>query len=206
MSNWYDRVAANSFKPAEGGFVFRCPNPWLFGRWRTYLVNEDQKRRLMACLGQRQRLVVRLLVTYLMIALALTILFRSSDPFTDISTSALLGVLSLIVPAVLVLVLVPHFYLLRQIDPILAEVRRTDDQSSLHEQIVAVATTIKPIHVALGGLGGVLITASNVRSLLQELSPEGTGSPTWSVIGILVGIGLMGYFGYLALLKRKLKG
>lgn len=205
MSNWYDRVAARSFSPTEGGHVFRCPNPWLFGRWRTYLVNEDQKRRLSACLMQRQRLVVRLLSVYLLLALALTILFRSSDPINDLSSSALLGLVGLVVPAMLVLILVPHFYFLRQIDPILAELPRTDDQTGLHQQIVGVAAVIKPMHIWLGGLGGVLIVASNVKSLLQELSPEGSGSPTWSVFGIVVGLGLALYFGYLALLKRKLK-
>jgi len=206
MSNWYDRVAARSFTPTEGGYVFRCPNPWLFGRWRTYRVNDNQKRRLSVCLIERQRLVVRLLSIYLLIALALTILFRSSDPLNDLSSSALLGLVGLVVPAMLVLILVPHFYFLRQVDPILAELPRTDDQTTLHDQIVGVAAVIKPLHIALGGLGGVLIVASNVKSLMQELGPDGSGSPTWSVFGIVVGLGLALYFGYLWLLKRRMKG
>jgi len=35
-----------TFKPVEGGFLYRAPNPWLFGRYRHYLVNAEQKAAL----------------------------------------------------------------------------------------------------------------------------------------------------------------
>src|SRR5262249_24855044 len=34
------------FKPVEGGFLYRAPNPWVFGRYRHYFVNAEQKATL----------------------------------------------------------------------------------------------------------------------------------------------------------------
>jgi hypothetical protein len=35
-----------TFKPVEGGFLYRAPNPWVFGRSRHYFVNAEQKTTL----------------------------------------------------------------------------------------------------------------------------------------------------------------
>jgi MFS family permease len=35
-----------AFKPVAEGYVYRAPNPWLFGRGRYYRVNENQKAEL----------------------------------------------------------------------------------------------------------------------------------------------------------------
>ena len=35
-----------AFKPSADGFIYRAPNPWLFGRGRYYLVNQAQKSEL----------------------------------------------------------------------------------------------------------------------------------------------------------------
>ena len=43
-----DLREATMFKPVPGGYVFRAPNPWVFGRHRFYLVDEKQKTQLLA--------------------------------------------------------------------------------------------------------------------------------------------------------------
>src|SRR5262245_12000814 len=35
-----------TFRTVEGGFRYRAPNPWLFGRYRHYFVNAEQKATL----------------------------------------------------------------------------------------------------------------------------------------------------------------
>jgi hypothetical protein len=35
-----------TFKPVEGGFVYRAPKAWMFGRYRHYFVNAEQKATL----------------------------------------------------------------------------------------------------------------------------------------------------------------
>jgi len=45
-SRWwfpFDGMEEMSFKRVPEGWVYRAPNPWLFGRGRYYLLNEKQK-------------------------------------------------------------------------------------------------------------------------------------------------------------------
>jgi hypothetical protein len=205
MAGWQDRAVERSFKPAEGGYLFQCPNPWLFGRMRSYLVNEDQKERLAACLRLRQRAVLWLMGIYLLMALGLTWLFASAGPSPDPVAAGFLPIVALFMLVMFGLAMAPHLYLMRKIKPVLAEVE-TADKTTLREQIVGVAMVISNLNLGLGGLGRFLIVVSNVKTIAEELSAGRIGSQVvLSGLGLLAGAALMGYFGYLALLKRKLQ-
>src|SRR6202040_113302 len=45
MSN-QQQIEALVFKKVAGGYVYRAPNPWLFGKGRHYLVSEAQKEEI----------------------------------------------------------------------------------------------------------------------------------------------------------------
>jgi hypothetical protein len=47
MSESRRQIEAMLFKPVPGGFVYRAPNPWIFGRADHYVVNEQQKAELL---------------------------------------------------------------------------------------------------------------------------------------------------------------
>jgi hypothetical protein len=47
-SESYRQLDAMLFRPAPGGFVYRAPNPWIFGRADHFLVSEAQKAELLA--------------------------------------------------------------------------------------------------------------------------------------------------------------
>jgi hypothetical protein len=207
MASVFDRAVEASFKPVPGGYEFRSPNPWLFGHWRTYLVNDAQKEVIAAHLRRRQRLVLWLLASYLLIAFAATVAFQSSSGGTpDVSTGGFLAIVAVALLGMLMLALVPHVYLRRKIKPVLAELPRTDDQATLHQQLFGVAAVISPVHLALGGVGGFLIAASNVKSIADMLAQGATGSELlWSLFGLLIGVLLASYFAYLTILRRKLK-
>jgi hypothetical protein len=206
MASSFDRAVKASFKPVPGGYEFRRPNPWLFGLWRTYLVNEAQKEVLAAYVRQRQRLILGLLAIYLLIAFAATVAIQALGGPPDLSTAEFLTIVAVAMLGMLVLALVPHIYLMRKIEPLLAELPRTDEQATFHQQLFGVAAVISPVHLALGGLGGFLITASNLKSIADMLAQGATGSELlWSVIGLLIGVLLASYFAYLAILRRRLK-
>jgi len=206
MASWRDRVVETSFKPTEGGYVFQCPNPWLFGRMRSYLVNEAQKERLAACLRQRQRIILWLMAIYILVALGLTSLFQSMNLATDPSGSGLFAIMAATMLGMFALALAPHLFLMRKIKPILGELQTTEQSITLREQIFGVAMVISNLHLALGGLGGFLIVVANVKTIAEDLSAGRVGSQLlWSGFGVLAGSLLTAYFGYLALLKRKLK-
>jgi hypothetical protein len=95
---------------------------------------------------------------------------------------------------------------MRKIEPLLAELQRTDEQATLHQQLFGVAAVISPMHLALGGGGGFLVAASNVKSLADLIAQGAAASElVWSGFGLLIGFLLASYFSYLAILRRRLK-
>jgi hypothetical protein len=204
MASWYERAVQTSFKPAPEGYVFRCPNPWLFGRSRSYLVSEAQKEALSVFLRQRQRLILRLLSIYLLIAFGATMLLQSSAP--DTAADGFLAIVVLTLLGMLALALLPHLYLMRKIEPLLAQLPRADEQTTLRGQLFGVAAVISPLHLALGGLGGFLVAVANIKTIAEQLAQGSVDSQiVWPAGGLLVGVGLASYFAYLAILKRRLK-
>lgn len=202
MSSIFDRAVEASFKRADDGYEFRCPNPWLLGSWRWYRVNEVQKRRLALCLRQRQRLVMRLFALYLLVGAALTVLLSGADSDPMIAGLFVLAM----VTSLFAIAVVQHIYLMRKIAPVLAELPRTDEPTTLHDQIVGVAASVSTVPVVLGGAGGALVAAANIKSLVLELSEGSIGVDLiWRLLAIAVGLALAGYFGYLAILKRRLR-
>ncbi len=77
---------------------------------------------------------------------------------------------------------------------------------AIREQLHGVAAAISVKLLLLGGGGGVLIVIGNIVSLSQAISAGRTGSDLlWPVLGLAFGALLTGYFGYLGILKSKLK-
>jgi hypothetical protein len=205
LASWQDRAVETSFKPSEGGgYVFQCPNPWLFGRMRNYLVNEAQKQQLAACLRQRQRLILWLMAIYVLIALGLTSLLQSMNPPPDPSSFGFFAVMALTILVMFGLAMVPHLFLMRKIRPLLGELQTTDQAITLREQIFGVAAVISNMHLVLGGLGGFMVAVGSIKTIVEELHGV-EGSLYWSGFGLLAGTSFMSYFAYLAILKRRLK-
>jgi hypothetical protein len=206
MASMFDRAVAASFKPVPGGYEFRRPSPWLFGHWRTYLVNETQKEVLAAHVRRRQRLMLWLLAIYLLISFAVTVAFESLGGRPDLSTAEFATLVVVAMLGMLTLALVPHIYLMRKIEPVLAGLQRTDEQATLHQQLFGVAAVISPLHLGLGGLGGFLIAASNVKGIADLIALDAIGSELfWPAFGLLIGFLLASYFAYLTVLRRRLK-
>jgi hypothetical protein len=205
MASWYERAVQASFKPTPEGYEFRCPSPWLFGHWRGYQVNEAQKEMLAEHMRQRQRLIVGLMAIYLLIALGFTLAFQSSGP-PDTSSAAFLDGVVVTMLVMIGLALMPHVYLMRKIGPLLAQLPRTEDHATLHQQLFGVASVISNLHLAMGGGGGVLIAIANTKGLADVIAG---GQPAaqlfWPALGLLIGVLMAAYFTYLALLKRRLK-
>jgi hypothetical protein len=205
MASWYERAVQASFKPTPEGYEFGCPSPWLFGHWRGYQVNEAQKEMLAEHLRQRQRLIMVLMGIYLLIALGLTLAFQASGP-PDTSSAAFLDGVVLTMLVMIGLALMPHFYLMRKIGPLLAQLPRTDDHATLHQQLFGVAAVISNLHLAMGGGGGVLIAIANTKGLVDVVAG---GKPAaqlfWPLLGLVIGVLMAAYFTYLWLLKRRLK-
>jgi hypothetical protein len=207
MASWYNKAVETSFKPApEGGYVYRCPNPWLFGHWRSYLVNEAQRESLSAHLRQRQRLTLWLFGFYLLVAFGFTLVFGSSGNGPDPTSGGFYIFVALALLGMLALALVPHIYLMRKIAPLLVQLPRAEPPVSFHDQLFGVAAVISYLHLALGGFGGVLVVIANIKTMVEYLSAGVDGTQLlWPGFGLVFGSLFAGYFLYLTILKRKLQ-
>jgi len=206
MASLYERAVQASFTPAPDGHVFRCPSPWLFGHWRSYLVSEAQKRGLMVFLRFRRQLLIRYLLAYVLVGALLSVLASTQPAMQDLSTTAMGALVVVALAAMMSVMVVPHLYLLRKMQPILAQAKRTDGLGTLREQIFGVAEVVPTGLLVVGGIGFLLAAFSSVDSLAQAVAE---GASVWrlaeSGVGLLVSTLLTTYFIYLVILKRRLK-
>src|SRR3981081_3631288 len=117
MAGVLDRAVDGALQRVPGGYEFRRPNPWLFGFWRTYLVNDAQKEALAAFVRRRQRLILGLLAIYLLLGAAATFAFEAAGGPPDLSPAQFATVVVVAMLGMLMLALVPHIYLMRKIEP-----------------------------------------------------------------------------------------
>ena len=54
MSETRRQIEAMLFKPVAGAFIYRAPNPWIFGRADHYIVDAQQKAELLDMLAARR--------------------------------------------------------------------------------------------------------------------------------------------------------
>ena len=63
-----ERFKAAYFRPAAGGFVYRAPNPWIYGRPHHYLVSTAQREGIVAILAPRSQSWARLALSVILAA------------------------------------------------------------------------------------------------------------------------------------------
>jgi len=201
-----DKAIESWFTPTEGGYTFRYPSPWLFGHWRSYLVSEAQKRGLMVFLRFRRQLLLRYLVAYVLVGALLSVLASTQPAMSNLSSTATGAIIVAALGAMLAVMVVPHLYLLRKMEPILAQATRTDGLGTLGEQIFGVADVVPVGLLVVGGTGFFLAALSSVDSLAEAIAQ---GADAWRLAwpgaGLLVSTLLTSYFIYLIVLKRRLK-
>lgn len=205
MARWFEGSEEAAFKPVAGGYVFQAPSlAWPFGRASAYLVNEQQKAALTACL-RRQRWQVLLVTMGIMLAYAaLGVTIAMSHQALHLSAAKFAVVIIVVAMTVFGMALLPYFWVLRAMRPLLVGLPPTDQRITAGEQIQRLATAISPKVLWLGGAGGVLMIVGNLMTVVDPLSesPRPPGFPS-QVFGMLVGAALTGYFVYLAILRRK---
>jgi hypothetical protein len=134
------------FRATSDGWVFRSPNPWMFGDTPHYLVNDAQKAQIEAIVApKRPVLVVGLCIGGIIVwaALVATVIWAATGHQNPTADTVLMVVL-ILVPA---LALLPIAGLIqrRRLAPVLAGARSTNERISYAElrKNVRAATPIK---------------------------------------------------------------
>ena len=136
-------VAELSFRQVANGWVYRAPNPWIFGDKLHYLVRDDQKARIVAVLTT-PRLGLLSLVSILgqlvsaVIVLVVRLKFSVSLGWTNNAWDAFTFV-AIAFPS---FVMIPTYisWQLRRLKPILAGAPRTDERISDADMYRAMST------------------------------------------------------------------
>jgi uncharacterized Tic20 family protein len=205
MAKWYEGAEEAAFKAVAGGYVFQPPSLlWPFTRSRGYLVNEDKKAELAVCLRRQRRQVLFMVVAYVLLVSALTLAASLSGAIQSISSGEFVAIGALMALAVVPIVIVPHFQLLRTLRPLLAGVPPTDERISFGEQLHGLAGAISGKLLILGGVGGAMMVIGNLTQLLDAIAVDRDGL-FGALFGVVFGALLTSYFAYLAILKRRLQ-
>jgi hypothetical protein len=115
------------FKPVPDGFIYRAPNPWIFGRADHYVVDEQQKAALLGLLVA-PRPVLRMAVIVAGVLLWGAAMGTAGWAFSGHEDPTAGDAVIMIVTTIAALFLALHLALrrkLRQVQPILAAATRT---------------------------------------------------------------------------------
>jgi tetratricopeptide (TPR) repeat protein len=197
------------FKQVAGGYVFRAPNPRVFGPTNHYLVNEQQRDEIVAIINPR-RLVLLLAVWIGGFSLAqgavmvlMMIYVGGGYPVTFflVLTAAML------IAAFLML----HLFAsrqLRQLQPILAGVAQTDQRITFAEirQALNQRQSYQQLRrAAMLYAVACVITVASVAMMIYSRKPHASllSDPLWLVFGFnAVVLGLSSVSSYLNALQK----
>ena len=103
MDNGSERPKSVMFKPVAGGWVYRAPNPWVFGDAPHYLVNDAQKAQIEAIIIPRRPVLFGAMLVAGIVAWVFALVgivwavSRHDDPTTtDVIAIAVLVAISLV--------------------------------------------------------------------------------------------------------------
>lgn len=129
MSKAGDQVRTLLFKQVAGGYLFRAPNPRVFGPTDHYLVNEQQRDEILAIMTPRRPVLLLLAwIGGLFVALGVLIVLMVAYVGDDYPLTFLLV---LIVAMLIAAIPALHLYAsrkLRRLQPLLAGAAQTDQR------------------------------------------------------------------------------
>lgn len=185
MSEFFKNPEIN-FKRVSGGWVFRAPNPWIFGNSPHYLVSDDQKVRITAVhralLTPGNPMLVAIGISAAIawaVAVALVIWAFGSGQANQ--TARDLGLMSCILVPLLAGISGLHAIHRRRLKPILADASLTNERITYAEMRKAAENSTPPkqarltwITYAFTGVvfAGVIIMYWVEKQTIFELWPS----------------------------------
>jgi hypothetical protein len=161
-----DNREAIMFKKVPDGYVFRAPNPWVFGRTRFYLVDEALKAQLLAIVTARSQAVFWIvLVAVIGASTAVQAFATGHDNPTASDVVIMLALLPLWLYAALLVSIRP---MARRLQPLLAGLVPTDQRITAAELRAAVRKTVSFGHYIMLGVSQAVMSAALILLALQK--------------------------------------
>ena len=167
MTTQVDVFEATSFKRVDNGFVFRAPNPWMFGRARNYLVNETQKNEIVARVKRSRR-------RSLLIALLLWVGFFAAFVFAEAFTTGhedptIVDAVVLILAAIISLIVCFHVWYILLLRPSIRGLPLSDERTTFSERREAARQAMQTTAAGSFLLPGFLFSISCIFSAYSFL-------------------------------------
>jgi hypothetical protein len=192
MARWWRRGDGGEIlfvKRVPAGWVFQAPSPWLFGRWRYYLVSDSKRAEFVA---RYEKLMWRHMAVLMAMSMAVgapLILGRRQFGFwlaPMLWNSVLLTILLISIVGAIIVGALFKGYLWWTLRPLLVDVPRTTERITRGEQLRAWAGVVPPVRE--------LIFFAILLAILFALSAYLTfASARWDIDGLIgtLLIGLM---------------
>jgi hypothetical protein len=157
---------AAMFKQVADGYVFRAPNPWVFGRTRFYLADESQKARLLAIVKSRSPAVFWIALVGLIAASTALIAFGTAH---DDPTTGDVAIMIALLPVWLYGALLISIYpMARRLQPILAALPPTEQRITAVDLRQAMRKTMSFTQCLLLGISQGIMSAALVVLVLAK--------------------------------------
>jgi hypothetical protein len=175
--NPIDGMVELTFRPVEGGFLYRAPNPWLFGLKRHYFVNAEQR----AALAPAHRTMVLQRFLSIIIA-AMTVGPLAGAFLLSQSTAQQLAYLGVCALVGVVIGLTLNALLLRKVNPIIATLTPSSERITRRDMFSAQTTAFSRHFVlAFVVLSFVMLALAVARPILHPASRD-----LIAVVGIIL--------------------
>jgi hypothetical protein len=185
------------FKPAEGGYVFRAPSPWVIGRAKHYLVNEVQKIQIQNIKNLQVWMTIVIWLALFALcfgggSLLLYVVSGHPEPTTiDAVIMMLLAFIGILLPIPLL-----GYWRLHQLDPIIRTLPPTNERISFREikEATGKATTAKDHarnSMFAGFVFGLMMLNAGVSLDIAITRGSNIQLVLWSVAALLSGFGMV---------------
>jgi hypothetical protein len=178
--NPFDGMEELTFRPVEGGFLYRAPNPWLIGRFRHYFVNAEQKATLASAHRTMMMQLFWSIVIGAMACAPIAGVFLPSQSSTQ--QLAYLGVAALVGLAIGLML---NALLLHKVRPIIATLTPSSERITQRDMFGTQTTTFSRRYVlGFAALSFVMLALSAARPIFD---------PAGRDLIAIIGIALFGF-------------
>src|SRR6476646_4407840 len=137
-----DVFKAASFRPVAGGYIYRAPNPWIFGRADHYVVTEAQRDAIVGLLvpaspaktpvSRLTKVMVFCALGFVVTLLATSLLLLFSSQYPGLSTGSLVMAMGMLCLLAATLGTLHRLAILQLacLQPLLATATKTDERIS----------------------------------------------------------------------------
>ena len=161
-----DNREAIMFKQVPDGYVFRAPNPWVFGQARFYLVNEAQKAQLLAIVTARSPVVFWAALVALIGASTAALAYGSGhDNPTMMDVVIMLALLPVWIYAALLASIRPTA---QRLQPLLSGLPATDQRITAVDLRKAVRKTVSLRQYLTLGVSHAILSAALILVAFQK--------------------------------------